>query len=72
MIGRNRQANMDRQEIEELRAKVSCGAVLEADGWKIDIKESTRRAVKYRRVDGEIIIVIVDLHFNLGLGRFWQ
>ncbi|MFC3726200.1 DUF3991 and toprim domain-containing protein [Neoaquamicrobium sediminum] len=51
---------MDRQEIEELRAKVSCGAVLEADGWKIDIKESTRRAVKYRRVDGEIIIVIHD------------
>jgi hypothetical protein len=47
---------MKRGEIETLRAKVSCEAVLEQAGYKIDLKESTRRAVKYRR-DGNIVIV---------------
>lgn len=47
---------MDREKIEALRAVVSCEAVLEKAGYKIDIKESTRRAVKYRR-GAEIIIV---------------
>lgn len=49
---------MEKQDIEELRAKVSCAYVLEDDGWEIDVKESTARAVKYRRGDGEITIVI--------------
>lgn len=49
---------MDRHEIEELRGRVSCAAVLERGGWKVDVKESTRRAIKYRRADGEIVIVI--------------
>ncbi|WP_426128297.1 DUF3991 domain-containing protein [Pararhizobium sp. PWRC1-1] len=35
---------------------MSCGVVLEQAGFHIDLKESTRRAVKYRR-DGEIAIV---------------
>ncbi|MCK1711686.1 MULTISPECIES: DUF3991 and toprim domain-containing protein [unclassified Bradyrhizobium] len=54
---------MDKREIEELRQKVGCAALLEKDGWKIDVKESTRRAIKYRR-DSSIIIVIHE-------GRGW-
>lgn len=54
---------MEKRDVEELRAKVGCAAVLEKAGWKIDLKESTRRAVKYRR-DANIIIVIHD-------GRGW-
>lgn len=51
---------MERTDLEDLRDKVSCAAVLETDGWKLDTKESTRRAVKYRRGKGEIIIVTHD------------
>ncbi len=50
---------MEKTELEELRGKVACGAVLETAGFAVDLKESTRRAVKYRRGD-EIIIVIHD------------
>ncbi|SEF07327.1 Protein of unknown function [Rhizobiales bacterium GAS188] len=46
-------------ELEQLR-KVTCGVVLEQDGWAVDRRESTRRAVKYRRGRGEILIVIHD------------
>lgn len=42
--------------MEALRAKVSCEAVLEKAGFEIDLKESTRRAVKYR-LGSRIIIV---------------
>ncbi|MGT2441086.1 DUF3991 and toprim domain-containing protein (plasmid) [Bradyrhizobium betae] len=55
---------MEKHEIENLREKVTCAVVLEAAGWKVDLKESTRRAVKFRRGDGEIIIVIHE-------GRGW-
>ena len=55
---------MEKHEIEILREKVTCAIVLEAAGWKVDLKESTHRAVKFRRGDGEIIIVIHD-------GRGW-
>lgn len=48
---------MDKRDIEELRQKVGCAALLEKNGWKVDVKESTRRAIKYRR-DSNIIIVI--------------
>jgi len=48
---------MEKSEIEELRAKVGCAVLLERDGWKVDLKESTRRAVKHRR-DARIVIVI--------------
>ena len=54
---------MKRKELEALRAKVSCEAVLERAGYEIDLKESTRRAVKYRR-SGSIVIVTHD-------GRGW-
>ena len=47
---------MKRRDIEEIRGRVECGAVLETSGFAIDVKESTRRAVKYRR-GGEIVIV---------------
>lgn len=48
---------MEKSEIEELRGRVGCAALLEDDGWKVDVKESTRRAVKWRR-DARIVIVI--------------
>lgn len=50
---------MEKNVIEELRARVGCAAVLEHEGFAIDRKESTRRAVKFRR-DDDIIIVIHD------------
>ena len=50
---------MKQSELEELKEKVLCPAVLETAGFAIDKRESTRRAVKYRR-GNEIIIVIHD------------
>ncbi|WP_244920002.1 DUF3991 and toprim domain-containing protein [Rhizobium grahamii] len=47
---------MERREIEALRDAVSCAAVLEQAGFAIDVRESTRRAVKFRR-SSEIVIV---------------
>lgn len=47
---------MKRTEIEELRAAVGCQAALETSGFALDAKESTKRALKYRRA-AEIIIV---------------
>ncbi|MBX5206809.1 DUF3991 and toprim domain-containing protein [Rhizobium sp. NZLR11] len=47
---------MDRQKIEELRERVSCGAVLVDAGFALDARESSLRAVKFRR-GGEIVIV---------------
>ncbi|TBY90902.1 DUF3991 and toprim domain-containing protein [Rhizobium leguminosarum] len=54
---------MKRRDIEALRERVSCAAVLEKASFAIDIKESTRRAIKFRR-GGEIIIVTHE-------GRGW-
>ncbi|WP_149748168.1 DUF3991 and toprim domain-containing protein [Rhizobium sp. RU35A] len=54
---------MKREELEALRAKVSCEPVLERAGYEIDLKESSRRAVKYRH-GGNIIIVTHE-------GRGW-
>lgn len=50
---------MKQSELEELKEKVLCPAVLETAGFAIDKRESTRRAIKYRR-GNEIIIVIHD------------
>jgi len=58
-----RQGPMDKTEIESLRERVRCPALLEKEGWKLDRRESTRRALKYRR-DADIIIVIHE-------GRGW-
>lgn len=54
---------MNRKELEALRERVSCAAVLEHAGFAIDAKESTRRAIKFRR-GAEIIIVTHE-------GRGW-
>ncbi|MBZ9988151.1 DUF3991 and toprim domain-containing protein [Mesorhizobium sp. BH1-1-5] len=50
---------MDKAELERLKDKVPCAAVLERAGFALDIKQSTRKAMKYRR-DAAIIIVIHD------------
>ncbi|MBX9907821.1 MAG: DUF3991 domain-containing protein [Beijerinckiaceae bacterium] len=54
---------MEQRELEELKGRVLCAAVLAKAGFAIDMKESTRRAVKHRR-GGDIIIVIHE-------GRGW-
>lgn len=54
---------MEKKELEELRDRVLCGVVLEQAGFAIDVKESTRKAIKYRR-GAEIVIVIHE-------GRGW-
>jgi hypothetical protein len=56
---KDREAEMPKtdDELEQLR-KVTCGVVLEQEGRAVDKRESTRRAVKYRRGEGEIFIVI--------------
>ncbi|CAN7701983.1 DUF3991 and toprim domain-containing protein (plasmid) [Aminobacter sp. NyZ550] len=50
---------MGKTDLEELRGKVPCSAVLEEVGFALDLKESTRKAMKYRR-GAEIMIVIHD------------
>lgn len=50
---------MEKTDLEDLREKVHCSAVLEQAGFALDLKESTRKAMKYRR-DAQIVIVIHD------------
>ena len=50
---------METNEVEHLKSQVTCAAVLEKAGFAIDVKESTRRAVKHRRGNA-IVIVIHD------------
>ncbi len=47
------------KEIQQLKAEVSCAALLERlpPVWRLDRTESTRRSLKYRRGEGEIVIV---------------
>lgn len=54
---------MKKNELEELRDRVPCAVVLEQAGFAVDAKESTRKAIKYRR-SAEIVIVIHE-------GRGW-
>ncbi len=54
---------MEKEKLEELRDRVRCAAVLERAGFAIDVKESTRKAMKYRH-GAEIVIVIHE-------GRGW-
>ena len=53
-------------EIELLKSSVSCAALLERlpPVWRLDRAESSRHSLKYRRCEGEIIIVNHD-------GRGW-
>ncbi len=50
------------EELEQLRAAVNCATVLErlAPGWTLDKQKSTRRSLKYRRGEGEIVIINHD------------
>ena len=50
---------MSDPETEELRAMVHCAVVLEraSQPWRLDRKESTKLSLKYRRGEGEILIV---------------
>lgn len=57
-VRRVRHGVMEKKDIDELREKVPCAAVLENAGWKVDAAESTRKAIKYRRGEGDIVIVI--------------
>ena len=50
---------MEKRDVEYLKERVPCAAVLEKAGFAIDVKESTHRAVKHRRGE-DIIIVIHD------------
>ena len=54
------------EDIERLKASVTCAVVLERlpPVWRLDVAESTRRSLKYRRGAGEILIVNHD-------GRGW-
>jgi hypothetical protein len=58
--------NEQNAEIERLKAGVSCAVLLERlpPVWRLDRAESTRHSLKYRRGDGEILIVNHD-------GRGW-
>lgn len=46
-------------ELDLFRDQVNCAAVLENLGqpWRLDSRESTRRALKYRHGEGEVLIV---------------
>lgn len=54
---------MEKYQIEDLRGRVTCAAVLEEAGFALDQHESTRRALKFRRA-AQIVIVIHE-------GRGW-
>lgn len=58
--------NGQEDELIRLRASVNCATILErlVAGWALDQAESTRRALKFRRGPGEIVIVNHD-------GRGW-
>ena len=62
----NHQMQAEDAELEQFRRGVNCAALLEgwSPPWRLDRKESTRRALKYRREEGEVLIVNHD-------GRGW-
>src|SRR5579862_7451015 len=54
----------DDAELELFRREVNCATLLERwhAGWRLDHRESTRRTLKYRRGEGEILIINHDGH----------
>lgn len=54
---RRPEVRMKTEEVEHLKDRVSCAAVLEKAGFAIDVKESTRRAVQHRR--GDVIVIVI-------------
>jgi hypothetical protein len=55
---------MAEYDCDLIKAQVPCSSLLESEGWKVDLRESTPKAVKYRRGEGKIVIVIHE-------GRGW-
>lgn len=53
-------------ELEQMRAGVSCAVLLERHPppWQLDRRESTRNCLKYRRAEGEVLLVTHE-------GRGW-
>ena len=49
----------DDGELEQMRAGVSCAVLLEQHPppWQLDQRESTRNCLKYRRAEGEVLLV---------------
>lgn len=60
MTTHNDAERLAQDELDELRERVDCRTVLEAGGWALDARESTRGAVKYRGGAGRIVIVTHD------------
>ena len=54
----------DDPELERFRQEINCAALLErwSPPWRLDKRESTRKALKYRRGIGEILIVNHEGH----------
>lgn len=48
---------MEKAELKELKNRVPCAAVLERAGFALDVKESTPKAMKYRRAASIIIVI---------------
>ncbi|HRO00420.1 MAG TPA: DUF3991 domain-containing protein [Nitrobacter sp.] len=55
---------MAEHDRDRIKAQVPCSSLLKRQGWKVDLRESTPKAIKYRRGKGEIVIVIHE-------GRGW-
>ena len=55
---------VDDAELDLFRREVICAVLLERwpAGWRLDRRESTRHALKYRRGEGEILIINHDGH----------
>ncbi len=49
----------DDAELEQIRVGVSCAVLLERHPlpWQLDRRESTRNCLKYRRAEGEVLLV---------------
>jgi hypothetical protein len=58
----NHHMHAEDAELEQFRRGVNCSALLEgwSPSWRLDRRESTRRALKYRREEGEVLIVNHD------------
>jgi hypothetical protein len=65
-VRRLRMMNDHDAELEQMRAGVSSAVLLERHPppWRLDKKESTRQCLKYRRAEGESLLVTPE-------GRGW-
>ena len=60
--GKTKFMSRQNDDIEQLKASVSCALVLERlqPDWRLDAAQSTRRNLKFRRGPGKILIVDHD------------